>query len=129
MKKGHAKALANFGYAPLADVTATLVLANDHIVFPGELGFAVRLSNDGAEPRTVLVDYAIHHQKKDGSLSPKVFKGRSLTLAPTQTATISLRHAFRPITTRVYHAGDHRLEILLNGRYVARKSFELYMPG
>ncbi|MGL3604963.1 DNA alkylation repair protein [Rhizobium sp. G187] len=129
VKKGHAKALANFGYAPLADVTVTLVLANDHIVFPGELGFEVRLSNDSTEPRTVLVDYAIHHQKKDGSLSPKVFKGRSLTLAPTQTVTLSMRHAFRPITTRVYHAGDHRLEILLNGRYVARKAFELYMPG
>ncbi|SIQ30774.1 3-methyladenine DNA glycosylase AlkC [Rhizobium sp. RU33A] len=129
IKKGHGKALANFGFAPLTDVTATLRLEKDHVAFPGELGFEVHLRNSGSEARTVLVDYAIHHQKKDGSLSPKVFKGKSLQLKPGESATIAKRHAFRPITTRVYHAGTHALEIFLNGRSAARQSFEVHLEN
>jgi hypothetical protein len=119
------KALANFGYEPLPDVTAMLELAQDRIAFPGELGFRIQLSNVGADTRTVLVDYAIHHQKKDGSLTPKVFKGKRLVLGAGERVTIDKRHALRPITTRVYHPGLHRLEILLNGVSVAASDFRL----
>lgn len=127
IKKGHGKALANFGFAALTDVKATLALASPRIAFPGELAFDLRLINAGPEIRTVLVDYALHHQKKDGSLSPKVFKGKSVVLKPNETLTITRRHAFRPITTRVYHPGRHRLEILLNGASAASAEFELAM--
>ncbi|MFN7124615.1 MAG: DNA alkylation repair protein [Allorhizobium sp.] len=125
IKKGHGKALANFGFAPLDDVTARLTLESQQIDFPGELAFEVLLSNAGKDTRTVLVDYAIHHQKKDGSLSPKVFKGKSLPLKPGESVTIVKRHAFRPITTRVYHPGRHRLEIMVNGVVQAGADFNL----
>lgn len=128
IKKGHGKALANFGFTLLTDVTASLTLAKDRIVFPGELSFEIHLSNGGAEPCTVLLDYAIHHQKKDGSLSPKVFKGKNLLLQPGQSVAIHKRHALRPITTRVYHPGRHRLEIMLNGASAAHADFDLVMP-
>lgn len=128
IKKGHSKALANFGFAALTDVTVTLILESEHVSFPGELTFEVRLSNTGKEMRTVLVDYAIHHQKKDGSLSAKVFKGKSLMVKPGESLTIAKRHALRPITTRVYHPGLHRLEILLNGTSAASADFDLAMP-
>ncbi|MDH4439144.1 MAG: DNA alkylation repair protein [Rhizobium sp.] len=129
VKKGHGKALANFGYAPLADVTAKLSLADERIVFPGELGFTIQLTNTGKVTRTVLLDYAIHHQKKDGSLTPKVFKGKSLVLGAGESVTIAKRHALRPITTRVYHPGLHRLEIQLNGVSVASADFDLAVPA
>lgn len=128
IKKGHGKALANFGFAALTDVTARVSLSNDSILFPGELAFDIRLTNTGEETRTVLVDYAIHHQKKGGSLSPKVFKGKSMTMEPGDSVTIARRHAFRPITTRVYHPGRHRLEVILNGEQVAICDFDLHMP-
>jgi 3-methyladenine DNA glycosylase AlkC len=129
VKNGHAKALANFGFVPLEDVTVTLVLDTDHIAFPGELEFQLHLCSQSRETRTVLVDYAIHHQKKDGSLSPKVFKGKSLLLKPGETLTLRRRHALRPITTRIYYPGLHQLEILVNGLSVANADFLLDMPG
>lgn len=129
VKKGHAKALANFGFEPLDDVTASLEFDTEYIVFPGELDFRVHLRSDSRERRTVLLDYAIHHQKKDGSLSPKVFKGKSVVLQPGETLTVMKRHALRPITTRVYHSGLHRLEILVNGRSVGSADFRLDMPN
>lgn len=128
IKKGHGKALANFGFAPLSDVTATLTLESERVSFPGELAFHVALRNTGSQPRTVLLDYAIHHSKKDGSLSPKVFKGKSLTLPAGQSMTIAKRHGFRPITTRVYYPGLHRLEIFLNGQSMGQRDFALAMP-
>jgi 3-methyladenine DNA glycosylase AlkC len=127
VKKGHGKALANFGYAPLTDVAVTLTLASNRITFPGELNFEIHLANTGDESRAILVDYAIHHQKKDGSLTPKVFKGKSLVLRSGERLTLPRRHALRPITTRVYHPGRHRLEILLNGVSVANADFDLAM--
>lgn len=128
IKKGHGKALANFGFAPLSEVTATLKLESDIISYPGQLAFEIQLRNTGSEPCTVLMDYAIHHRKKDGALSPKVFKGKSLDLAEGQSMTIARRHAFRPITTRVYYPGLHRLEIFLNGQPMAQQDFELCVP-
>lgn len=128
IKKGHSKALANFGYEPLNDVSATVDLSTDRIAFPGELAFTVSLENAGSAARTVMLDYIVHHQKKDGSLTPKVFKGKSLTILAGETMTIAKRHAFRPITTRVYYPGSHRLEIMLNGRSVAEAGFELVIP-
>ncbi len=107
---------------------ATLAVARTEIAFPGELAFSIHLENRGENSVTVLMDYAIHHQKKDGSLSPKVFKGKSLHLAPGATHLVERRHAFRPITTRVYHPGRHRIEILLNGASTAAADFVLAMP-
>lgn len=125
IKKGHGKALANFGFAPLDDVTAKLTMESELVGFPGELAFEVLLANTGKDMRTVLVDYVIHHQKRDGSLSPKVFKGKSLQLKPGESVTIAKRHAFRPITTRVYHPGGHRLEIMVNGVVQTGADFNL----
>ena len=46
-------------------------------------------------------------------------------LDPGESVTIAKRHAFRPITTRVYHPGGHRLEIMVNGVVQAGADFNL----
>jgi len=70
-------------------------------------------------------DYAVHHVKADGSTSPKVFKGWRVTLAPREARTLERRHAVRPITTRVYHPGRHRVVVQVNGQPVAEAAFAL----
>lgn len=127
VKKGHAGALASFGFEAAEDIVAGLSLRQAKIGFPGTLEFAVRLSNGSGKAQRLLIDYAIHHRKKDGSLSPKVFKGTSLTLGPNEAADLDRRHAFRPITTRVYYPGLHRLELLVNGSPLASAEFHLDM--
>lgn len=129
LKKGHAAALANFGFRPLDGVTAELRLEREEVGFPGELVFRIRLGNATSEPQKVMIDYAIHHRKKDGSLSARVFKGTSLILPPGGGATLDRRHAFRPITTRVYYPGEHRLEVLVNGTSLSTASFTLAAPA
>ncbi|HCL63600.1 MAG TPA: DNA alkylation repair protein [Rhizobium sp.] len=129
LKKGHAAALANFGFRPLDGVAAELSLDNADVAFPGQLAFRIRLSNATPEPQQLMFDYAIHHRMKDGSLRPKVFKGKSLMLPPSESVTVDRRHAFRSITTRVYYPGEHGLEILVNGASLATATFTLAAPA
>ncbi|MCM2473101.1 DNA alkylation repair protein [Rhizobium sp. CG5] len=128
LKKGHAAAMANFGFKVLDGLAATLVLGNTDIPFPGQLDFGITLVNETTLPQVLMLDYAIHHRKKDGTMSPKVFKGRSLTLGSGESLQLDLRHAFRPITTRTYYPGEHRLDILVNGMSLASASFDLAAP-
>lgn len=85
--------------------------------------------NDGDDAVRLAVDYVVHHRKANGSLSPKVFKLTTRTLAAGESVTVSRRHSFRPISTRVYHAGEHALELQVNGRTFGRTSFRLRTSG
>jgi len=119
-------ALALLGFPPPAGLTvvgpalgATAVRVGD------ELPFEFTLRNDGRAEVRLAVDYVVHHRKANGSLSPKVFKLTVRTLAAGESVTINRRHSFRLISTRVYHPGEHAVELQINGRTFGRTSFEL----
>lgn len=128
LKKGHAAALSNFGFAPLSGIGATVEMQTQHVDFGNALAFVLTIANTAASPQQVMIDYAIHHRKANGSLAPKVFKWKSLVLAPGETATMTRKHAMRAITTRQYYPGSHRLDILVNGAVLAGGDFQLVMP-
>jgi hypothetical protein len=73
----------------------------------------------------VIIDYAIHHQKANGSTSPKVFKWETLTLNGHAALVAKRKHPMKKITTRVYYPCTHKLEILINGTSVGLVGFEL----
>ena len=128
VKQGHGATLKALGYsAPLARLSG-LVLETEKVVFGQALTFHITLTSFGRKAQSLVLDYAVHHQKANGALAPKVFKGAKLSLAAGETRRITRRHAFKPITTRVYHPGRHRLEILLNGQSLGIADFELMMP-
>lgn len=127
LKKGDAKALANFGFAAAKGIGAVLTLAAPVVTFGDRLGFSITVSNEDAAPQRLMIDYAIHHVKANGTLAPKVFKWKQLDLAAGGRQTIAKEHAMRPITTRVYYPGTHRIEILINGAVCAAADFDLTM--
>ncbi|WP_349437894.1 DNA alkylation repair protein [Pararhizobium sp. A13] len=128
LKKGHAAALANFGFEPPCDITAALNIETNSVDFGHSLAFTLAITNRGAAPQQVMIDYAIHHRKANGGLAPKVFKWKNLTLKALETVKIPRQHAIRTITTRQYYPGGHRLEILVNGAILASGEFQLVMP-
>ncbi|MBX4925064.1 DNA alkylation repair protein [Rhizobium binae] len=129
LKNGHAQALANFGFGSAASLACELRLLNGEVMFGEGLDFAIRVTNGGGAAQSVMIDYAIHHVKADGSLSPKVFKCKTIALAPGQSHAIERRHAMRAITTRRYYPGQHRIAILVNGAEGASETFILKMPS
>lgn len=123
VKKAHPGALALQGFAPASLAVTPPRLDRDTVTLPADLGFEFEISNTGAGPARLAVDYAVHYVKANGSQSEKVFKLAALTLDPGETRTVSKRHAFRQMTTRVHHPGTHALELQINGIRYAPTEF------
>ncbi|MDQ0321317.1 3-methyladenine DNA glycosylase AlkC [Pararhizobium capsulatum DSM 1112] len=127
LKKGHAKALGNFGFGALDSIDADLAIGSPQVLFGDGVDFTLTLKNTSVASQQAMIDYAVHHRKANGTLAPKVFKWKSLSIAPGETLMLRRRHALREITTRQYYPGTHRLEILVNGNALASGDFELVM--
>jgi len=125
IKKAHPGALALLGFAPATVTVAPLVLERPVVTATAELAFTSRVTNDGADPVRLAIDYVVHLRKKNGSLSEKVFKLGVRELVPGATAELAKRHSFRPITTRVYHPGEHAVELQVNGVRHGYVTFDL----
>ena len=126
VKAGDPEALALVGADASADVAVERLRLERTAVRLGEpLRFSFVLRNRAEQPVRIVVDYVIHFRRANGALSPKVFKLANPTLPPL--GTLALRRAFpiRPITTRRYYPGEHRLEIQVSGRILAAATFEL----
>jgi hypothetical protein len=63
--------------------------------------------------------------KANGKLTPKVFKLAKKKLKPGETLYLSKKHLFKPISTRVYYSGEHRVAIQINGEVLVEQGFEL----
>jgi 3-methyladenine DNA glycosylase AlkC len=77
------------------------------------------------DPQLLEIDYVVHHVKANGGTTPKVFKGWRCTLAPGEARTLVKRHSLRAVTTRCYHAGEHRVVVQVNGVFSAETDFVL----
>lgn len=126
LKAGHPGALEFHGYGPAKSLALDVLELAETTVKPGgELGYRLVIRNASKRPMKVMFDYAIHHRKANGSLTPKVFKGRIRELAPGELWKITGCHSFKPVTTRVYHPGLHRFEARINGKAFPNRDFVL----
>ncbi|HXV31335.1 MAG TPA: DNA alkylation repair protein [Sinorhizobium sp.] len=128
LKRGHREALANFGFEPPSGIEARLALAAPIVRFGGDLVFGLAIRSLAGPKQRVMIDYAVHHRKANGGTEPKVFKWTTVALEPGAVLKLEKRHSIRPITTRRYYGGTHRLVVLVNGAAVAEADFELAMP-
>jgi 3-methyladenine DNA glycosylase AlkC len=125
IKQGHAPTLAAWGLgAPLLG-QASLALSTAQASIGDTLALQVTLRSTSDAPQTLMVDYAVHHQRANGRTTPKVFKGWKLTLAPQALRVLDKRHSLRPVTTRQLYPGPHRIELRINGQTLADASFTL----
>lgn len=126
VKRGDARMLALWGVGTPLRGTASLAVAPKRVRVGESVSLHVTLASSAARAQDLVIDYAVHFVgARDGATSRKVFKGWSLALAPRESRTLLRRHSLRPITTRVYRAGDHRVELMINGRTVAEAVFRL----
>jgi 3-methyladenine DNA glycosylase AlkC len=129
IKAGDAAVLAAWGQGAALEGRAALAVTPAQITLGERVGLSATLTSLSRRPQALVVDYVVHHVKANGSTSPKVFKGWGLTLAPGETRTLVKQHAVRPITTRVYYPGAHRVDLQVNGAVVASAVFDLRVPG
>ncbi len=83
------------------------------------LGDAVRfsfcLSSTASRSQELIVDYAVHFVKANGTVRPKVFKLRRIRLAAKASASFQAQVSLADLTTRRHYPGRHRIEILVSG--------------
>lgn len=126
IKKGDPAALAILGFD-----TGAAARVSDFDVQPGaiKVGDSVRLSmaltNDGDSAHNLVVDFVVHFVKAKGKTSAKVFKWTTTTLPAGTTVTLQKSLSMKPVTTRVYYPGHHRVEVQVNGQILAAAGFEL----
>ena len=126
VKRAEAGALEVLGFGASADVeilNASIVPTRVAVGQSVTVGFSVY--NDTPQAQQVLVDFRIHYIKANGNASPKVFKLKTVELAPQQTVALSKKISLKEMTTRTHYAGIHRVEIVLNGRVAPLGEFEL----
>lgn len=116
--------LLGFTANPLVNI-GKLKLDHNSIRMGESIEFITTLKSTAKKSQRMVIDYAIHHQKANGGMIPKVFKLKELTLAPGESITLSKSHRIKPITTRKYYAGAHAVELLVNGRPTIKAPFTL----
>ena len=129
VKKGDKRALAILGFAPPTVELTGLTLTPQRLIFGNELTFAFQLHNKGENCQQLMIDYLFHFVKANGKTAPKVFKLKKRALAAGDRLFVEKSHSIRPISTRKYYAGRHRLEIQVNGQILAGCDFELVIDG
>lgn len=125
LKQGHSAALALYELLPPKLAKATLTISQTEVPLGGELAFTLDLRALELSPQRLRLDIVMHYQKANGRLAPKVFRWKDITLAPGENHSATRKQSFRPITTRVYHLGLHRVEIKANGSVIAGADFTL----
>ncbi len=126
LKKGHDGALRLFGHHADERVhTSGLVVHTPEVPMGASLRFSFQVTNTGDEPVAVRLEYGMDFLRQNGTWSRKVFKISERELAAGETAAIDRRQSFRPITTRRYYAGPHRVAVIVNGQEEAVGEFLL----
>lgn len=126
VKKGHPRALSLIGVSGKADLASVEFLVAPRRVKLGqriELSFTLRAG--GRTAQRLVIDYALHFVKSNGSTSAKVFKWKEVTLEPGAMFGLTKTQRIQDFTTRKHYPGRHRIELLINGHAVAESAFML----
>jgi len=115
LKDGNKRALVLFGFANPDQLQVYSLSADKQKLKIGDqLQFSFILSNNSGKPQKVRLEYRIHYVKSNGKTSAKIFQISEGKFPPGEHA-ISKKQAFTDFTTRTHFAGEHRLEIVVNG--------------
>ena len=125
IKQGHAPMLKLWGVARRFRGDAVLALSKRRVSVGESLELKLRLVSAAARTQKLAIDYAVHHVKSNGRITPKVFKGWVIDLAAHETRELRKSHSMRPVTTRRYHAGKHVIDVRINGVVAASAAFDL----
>ena len=126
VKQGNREMLAVLGYDSNVQITVSPIQLDPSTVkMGGDIHFSFVIKSKSTQAQQLVIDYIIHHLKANGKLAPKVFKLTKKNLEPGESVQIFKKHSFRPISTRKYYRGTHRLEIQVNGARLRSIDFEL----
>ncbi|WP_298858903.1 DNA alkylation repair protein [uncultured Gimesia sp.] len=125
LKSGNSDALELFGFHEPNEISVKQLQVSPSLVaWSGDVKFEFELVSQSPELGQIRVEYAIDFVRKNGRVSRKVFKISEGTYSMV-SKVYRCQHSFKPITTRKYYPGIHRLALIVNGVELAAGQFEL----
>jgi 3-methyladenine DNA glycosylase AlkC len=127
VKQGHPGVWPLLGFDPDAKVELHDLSVQPRSIAMGEaveLRFALR--SQAAQAQKLVVDYRLHLVGAGEKRRIKVFKLREFEIAAGARRELRKKHSFKPVTTRRYYPGLHRIEIQVNGRVLDGADFEVF---
>jgi 3-methyladenine DNA glycosylase AlkC len=116
VKRGHVGALGLLGAGVRPRVAVERVrITPRRVRIGGRVELGLRLRSTARSAQSLVVDYAVHFVKANGTTRPKVFKLMRVRLGAGETVSLKGSVSFAPMTTRRHYPGPHRLELRVNG--------------
>ena len=126
VKRGHRGALRVLGAGGKPRIHISDVRWSAEVVgIGGSLRFDFQLSSRSRATQQLIVDYAVHYVKANGSTRAKVFKLKNIRLEAGGSVPLGAKLSLLQRTTRTHYAGRHRVELLINGLPHSLGEFEL----
>ncbi|MEX2282679.1 MAG: DNA alkylation repair protein [Gemmatimonadota bacterium] len=126
VKRGESGALQVLGYhrAPSARIEHARITPR-RAKIGGTVEFSFDLVSTARRKQPLLVDFRVLFVKADRTTSPKVFKLKTVELAPGESISLSGRLSLRQMTTRKHYPGRHQIDAVVNGATLPLGHFDL----
>ena len=126
VKRGDPEALEILGFRPSTGVQVRDIRIAPAVASIGDsVTFTVGLSNEGSITTPLLIELRVHFVKANGRSSPKVFALKELQLQPHGSVRLTKTISLAQHTTRTHYPGEHRIEVLVNGRASGTGVFDI----
>lgn len=126
IKRAEPGALEAMGFGKEAQVSVgNVLIAPRRVSMGGSVEITFEVSNTVSRRQRILIDLCVHFMKANGKNSPKVFKLKTIDIAPKETVRIRKSVSLVEMTTRKHYAGAHKVEAVLNGHTLPLGEFEL----
>lgn len=126
IKQGVTEVFPLLGFTPNPKVEINnFKLSQKKLPIGDTILFSFNIQSQAKSAQKLAIDYRLHYMKKNGKTSPKLFKLREKNIESGQTLQISAKRSLADLSTRKHYAGEHQVELIVNGLQVAEASFEL----
>jgi len=125
LKQGHPEILKLYGLDATHINHSGFEVLTPVVKLGDSVEFTFSIENKDIQPQTVRLEYGLYYMKAKGHLARKVFKISEKIYQPGDKATIIRKQSFKAITTRVFHVGEHKVSLIINGEEKELATFEL----
>ncbi len=126
VKRAESGALELLGFGESAQVALRKDrIAPRRVAIGSSVTIACELVSMASRVQRLLVDVRVRYIKANGTHRPKVFKLKTVELAPREALPLSKTLSLMQLTTRKHYPGTHHIELMVNGRAYPLGSFEL----
>jgi len=124
LKNGDAEILEIFGFKKNNNISIDNFIFNPKVKMGENLEFSFMLKSKKILGK-LRIEYSIAFLRQNNKYSKKIFK-ISEGIYNKKSKNISKYYSFKPISTRKYYEGTHKLNIIINGIKIEDREFVLF---